>query len=52
MAHSSVAAAMSFWLARGGASALSMLGVGVDAVTDLSAQLPRVFAARGGFPCH
>jgi hypothetical protein len=26
--------------------------VGVDAIAGLYAQLPRAFAARGGFPCH
>jgi hypothetical protein len=26
--------------------------VGVDAVAGLFAQLPRAFAARGGFPSH
>jgi hypothetical protein len=52
MARSSVAAAMSFWLARGGCVRIVDVGVDVDAITDLSAQLPRSFAARGGFSCH
>jgi hypothetical protein len=48
MACSSVAAAMSFWLARGG---LSDVEVGVDAIAGLSAQLTRAFATRRSFPC-
>jgi hypothetical protein len=52
MARSSVAAAMSFWLARRGRVCVVDVGGGVDAIADLSAQLPRAFAARGGFPCH
>jgi hypothetical protein len=50
MAHSSVAAAMSFWLARGRVQIVDV-EVGVDAIAGLSAQLTRAFTARGGFPC-
>jgi hypothetical protein len=48
MARNSVAAAMSFWLTRGGV--LGSLTLGVDAIAGLSAQLACAFAACGGFP--
>jgi hypothetical protein len=50
MARSSVATAMSFWLARGGRAWIVNFEVGVDALAGLLAQLVRAFATRRGFP--
>jgi hypothetical protein len=49
MARSSVAAAMSFCLARGGRAWIVDVEVGADAVMGLSAQLACAFVARGCF---
>jgi hypothetical protein len=50
MARNSVAAEMSFWLARGGRAWIVDVEVSVDAIAGLSAKLTRAFAARGGLP--
>jgi hypothetical protein len=51
MARNSVAAVMSFWLARGGVSGLSTLKSALMR-SRAYAQLMRAFAARGSLSCH